>query len=668
MKNNKLFLKIYLSLLIIFIITLIILTVLGNKTRIGYLTEFKFDEHHINKTLELNNFDIEETKKLFMINGELDNEALTNYIFTNELITNYSYGFRLKYYSTIFRNSDIYGVYPDINKFLKENTFIKEIKMDDNKGTPFGNLISSIKIDSDKIDNIDYKLSIKKSIKYFVYLIVIYCILIMIYYKIKSYNNNLLSFSIIVFIIVLSLFIFQFWLCFPGYFQYGDSWSSMIEGIHGKYSNIHPIIIGFFLRIMYKLFGYHSFYLLFLNLFLWYTAIYILVLSIYFKYKSYWSLSIICISLLANIFFLNINHIKDVTASLWVFFSYSLILSYLIIQTTNKKINIILISSSIISLIIGMLWRHNFIVTIYPMFILYTYMILNKKNISNIKEYIIKYISIMLLFAIILISLIKFYDSLSNAKNYSNNIRTNHIFLLQITGIAILSNDPSLIPNEWYREGHNFETLKKIHNKTPFFADNIGHFFNKNAPLKSDDKGNIKDLKKIWIKSIIKYPLSYVKYMFNYTKTIWTIHTWKIYSNNLQLSRKYEFLKDDNRFDYTEIKLTPLKEEIYSFLIKVLLDINIFNFIIASIFLFLFSLKVLINYKTLRNNLLLIFILSTSSSSICTAVIVALFTPIAVLYRYIHPVVPITIISIIAFILFLKNIGGINKIYIKDEK
>ena len=656
MKNNKLFLKIYLSLLIMFIITLIILTVLGNKTRIGYLTEFKFDEHHINKTLELNNFDIEETKKLFMINGELDNEALTNYIFTNELITNYSYGFRLKYYSKIFRNSDIYGVYPDINKFIKENSFIKEIKMDENKGTPFGNLISSIKIDSDKIDNIDYKLSIKKSIKYFVYLIIIYYILIMIYYKIKSYNNNLLSFSIIVFIIVLSLFIFQFWLCFPGFFQYGDSWASMIEGIEGLYANRNPIIIGMLLHFMYKIFGYHSFYLLFLNLLLWYTAIYILALSIYFKYKSYWSLSIVCISLLANIFFLNINHIKDVTASLWIFLSYSLILSYTIIKTTNRKINVTLILSSIIFLLIGMLWRKNFIVTIYPMFLFYSFLILKLFKFKNIKYYIFKFSSLMFIFAVLLIFIFYIFGVLftsKKAKHYSDRALTDHIFMLQIVGTSVLSGDTNLIKNEWYSNDKTFDDLKNEYNNNPVFADTL--LWGKNHPLRFDDNNNISDLKKMWIICIFKHPLSYIRHMLNYTKTIWTIKTWKMYSYDLELSRKYEFLKDDNRFDYTEIKLTPLKEEIYNFLIKVLLDINIFNFIIASIFLFLFSLKVLIKYKTLRNNPLLIFILSTSSSSICTAVIVALFTPLATLYRYIHPVVPITIISIIAFIIFIKK-------------
>ncbi|WP_304353448.1 hypothetical protein [Brachyspira innocens] len=84
MKNKSPFIKIYIILLIISIITLIVLSILGNKIRVGYLGEFKFDEYHIENTLKLNGFDIDETKKVFTIDNILNNDALTNYIFTNE--------------------------------------------------------------------------------------------------------------------------------------------------------------------------------------------------------------------------------------------------------------------------------------------------------------------------------------------------------------------------------------------------------------------------------------------------------------------------------------------------------------------------------------------------------------------------------------------------------
>ncbi|MDA0049037.1 hypothetical protein OFR41_07480 [Brachyspira hyodysenteriae] len=127
-----------------------------------------------------------------MLDGELDKESIKQFIFTNDSITNYSYGFRIKYYDKIFRNSDIYGVYLDINKILEDNNFIKEIKIDDN-GSPFGNLISDKIITEEKIDNVNYILKIKFNIiKYFIFLVIILliCILINLNYISYSKKNN----------------------------------------------------------------------------------------------------------------------------------------------------------------------------------------------------------------------------------------------------------------------------------------------------------------------------------------------------------------------------------------------------------------------------------------------------------------------------------------------
>ncbi|WP_028329028.1 hypothetical protein [Brachyspira alvinipulli] len=154
MKNNKLSPKIYISLLIISVIVIIVLSIIGNKNRIGYLGDFKLN---INRTLELNN--LYHIKDQFIKEYNLDEESLKNYIFTNENIRNYEYSFKVQYYNRIFKHSDIYGLYIDTNKVLKDNDFIKEI--DINNGSPFGNLISSKKIESDKIDNVNYILKIK---------------------------------------------------------------------------------------------------------------------------------------------------------------------------------------------------------------------------------------------------------------------------------------------------------------------------------------------------------------------------------------------------------------------------------------------------------------------------------------------------------------------------
>ena len=171
-KNKNLFLKIYILFVIIISIALIILQILGSKNRIGYLSDFKLNVY---KTLELNNLE--------NINNELDEEGLKNFILNNENITNYIYQFRIRYYDKTFRNSDIYGVYPDLSNLPN---YIKNVEMQE-LGSPFGYLTSDKIIDNEeKIDNIYYKLRVKPEIINPV--IIIFFILIVLLFKNNSKN------------------------------------------------------------------------------------------------------------------------------------------------------------------------------------------------------------------------------------------------------------------------------------------------------------------------------------------------------------------------------------------------------------------------------------------------------------------------------------------------
>ena len=187
MKNKNLLFKISIIIAYVLILSIIILSLLGLKERVGYLSEFRLN---IDKTLEINGLDIEETKKLFEINDKLDVSSITNYIFTNNSITNYSYDFRIKYYSKVFRNSDIYRVYPNIDNILSNNGFIKEINIGES-GSPFGNFISTKIIDTEKIDNVVYMLKIKKRLFFIISIIFMIFIMFIIYFVkvIKSYST-----------------------------------------------------------------------------------------------------------------------------------------------------------------------------------------------------------------------------------------------------------------------------------------------------------------------------------------------------------------------------------------------------------------------------------------------------------------------------------------------
>ena len=169
-KNKNLFLKIYILFVIIISIALIILQILGSKNRIGYLTDF-----NLNIERMLNLYDLENIIEDFTVDGKLDEEYVINYLLTNENITNYIYHFRIRYYDKVFRNNDIYGVYPDLSNLPD---YIKNVEMDGD-GSPYGNFISDKKIiEEDKIDNVNYTLKPKPLILYIVVIIAIILLLI----------------------------------------------------------------------------------------------------------------------------------------------------------------------------------------------------------------------------------------------------------------------------------------------------------------------------------------------------------------------------------------------------------------------------------------------------------------------------------------------------------
>ncbi|WIH87387.1 hypothetical protein [Brachyspira pilosicoli] len=184
MKSKKiLIIKISVIIISLLILSIITLSLLAKKERIGYLSEFKLN---IDETLQINGLDINETKQLFTIDNNLYETSITNYIFTNSSITNYSYSFRIKYYSKVFRNSDIYGVYINLDNILNNNDFIKKIKIGE-YGSPFGNLESTKNIENQEINNVIYTLKIKPLINVLLIFLVLGLLISIIYLKNESF-------------------------------------------------------------------------------------------------------------------------------------------------------------------------------------------------------------------------------------------------------------------------------------------------------------------------------------------------------------------------------------------------------------------------------------------------------------------------------------------------
>ena len=203
MNKNKLLIKIFIPIIALLIIALLTLYFLGSKTRIGYLTDFNLN---IEETLELNDLDD------FAIGDEFYEESVKNYLLTNENITNYVYRFRIRYYDKVFRNSDIYGVYPDLSNLPD---YVKEAEMD-GRGSPYGNFISDKKsIEEEKIDNVNYTLKPKPLILYIVVIIAIILLLIIsntldIKFNVNKYFDSKINNLSCIIILLLLVFIIMF--------------------------------------------------------------------------------------------------------------------------------------------------------------------------------------------------------------------------------------------------------------------------------------------------------------------------------------------------------------------------------------------------------------------------------------------------------------------------
>ena len=668
MKNKNLFLKIYIPFVIIISIALIILQILGSKNRIGYLTDF-----NLNIERMLNLYDLENIIEDFTVDGKLDEEGIKNYFLTNKNITNYVHHFRIRYYDKTFRNNDIYGVYPDLSSLPD---YMKNAEMDGD-GSPYGNFISDKKtIKEEKIDNINYILKLKNNLISIICIILIFILAIkfFIYYAFGNFLNfykeiigkkeyfNPLSvnekiFIIVNCIIVLILFIFQFWLGFPGYFQISDNYAIIVEAIVNNYNNWHPVIISLTLHFLYKIFGIHSYYLFLINLFLFYLGLALIIISLYHRFKTKKVLLIYLLIFIKDIYFMNFCQVKDSTAAMFIWLLYSLIFFQLSMPINNRYIRLFIKIFTAIILLFGLLWRHNFIVTIYPIFILFTYLLLKNKNIKNIKNYIKSFVILMLLSAIILIGIVKVFPYIWGI--YSN-YASNHLFLLQIAGCSVPANDDSLIPNEWYEDGKTFEDVKKTYNDNPLYADNFSADWVKDRPFLVNTK--LVNLKRVWIKYIFKYPINYIKHINRFFIEFCIKNNknrWLMNSDTIQKLHNYGWSNDViNRFNSNEQKITftPLREKIYNFIFNRMVHIPIIFCVISTFIIFIINF-ILIFIKRIFNSNLLIYSFSVSFSSIATIFIVVSFTPVVDI-RYIYPVYPISIISLISFFTFIKESKG----------
>ena len=485
---------------------------------------------------------------------------------------------------------------------------------------------------------------------------------------IENYKKIVIKKSDYVFILILSIiclaqFCFFFWFYFPGYFQNSDIINVMTNAVYGNYNNANPVIIQIMLHILYTLFGYKTFYLFLINLILFFVGLYSIILCCYMKFKNKLILLLLLLPFISAFHFTNIGHYKDYTGTLFLWMSYSLIF-FIINIKLDKKLKYIIFFLSLISLLFGLLFRHNYIVMVYTIFVLFTYNIL--KKLRNTKLYIFYFANFMILFAFLLILVVKIVPIIFIKNRADISINPTGIYLIQIAACSVPNNDDSLIPKGWYEAGKSFDDVKIVYNQDNLNADNFAtHWKNRIRPFRLN---NLAGLKHVWIKYILKYPKNYIKHFFYFFKGECSLYIKPAKIETLLSKNIFLEYEINSKFDNKGITFDNFKSKLYESLFLILKPTYIKNYIIMSYLLFIISLLLFLFKPYFRNNILL-FTICVSLSAINTHLFISLFSPILT-YRYIHPVFPISIIALISFITFIYDRGGFKKFFkeLRGEK
>ena len=448
----------------------------------------------------------------------------------------------------------------------------------------------------------------------------------------------------------IGLFSFVFWLGFPGYFQAGDIYNSLSVTT----DNWHPVIIARVIQGLYFLFGRHSHYLFAINIACFFLGLLFYVDGLYIKTRSLLTYALFSLTFIGNIFFQNFVEYHSFTFPMLFWFGCSMLFFQIFVDIKKRYISLILQGSTFVVFFFALLWRHNAIISIFPLGILFIYRYLKDKYKETTPSILsIRFLKLFTLSGIVMIAIVVIIPFLLSSKMSTRT--TNHIFLHQIAGMVVPANDDSFIPQDWYAGNKDFQDVKDMYHEHPTFADpfNVGwEPFGDDTPFKKRD---LTGLKIIWLKGIFTYPGNYLNHISRFISEMWYQEPgWILNSSQIQKSPQHpSHIKIASKFSKNEryIKFSPFQREIYRFLYS---NRIVFNQVIGiSVGIILLVITSLIWFTKPRlHSERLLFPLIVSFSSFCTSIGVTIFSP-STDPRYMSPVFVISLISLIGFISWL---------------
>ncbi|RDU63975.1 hypothetical protein CQA44_04870 [Helicobacter sp. MIT 14-3879] len=464
----------------------------------------------------------------------------------------------------------------------------------------------------------------------------------------KTLNKNDKFFIMFVVILCIFIFLFTFYLGFPGYHIIGDTYSSIgLDMASG-----HPVFIAYILELLYFYIGKHLYYLFLFNIFPFYMGICFLICGFYIKFKTKFAILLLFPTFIGNIYFQNFIEYHSFALPMLLFCSYSIIL-FCILTNTKSKIFYLLI---LFILFFAILWRHNAIFSVYPAFFILSYLYLINRGLDS-RSFVKNYIKSLIFSAILCLSIVIFIPKI--LKNPNGSYPSNHIFLHQIAGSCVPNNDSSCFKDEWYYPHKTFDDVKDVYEKYPLDADPLNVFwaYDDVRPFKY---GRLDGLKYKWLESIFKYPKDFLNHEIRFFKAMWIQSplqnpSWIFDAKKLQNKASHPtHLAILSHFNDNEksIVLSDMREKIYTFIFEYKIILNhIWGIFIGGILMIISS--IFLFFKNFRNSLL-VFTFSVSFGSFWSAFFIAAFSPVTDT-RYMSPILPLSIVALIGFMCFILD-------------
>ena len=439
-------------------------------------------------------------------------------------------------------------------------------------------------------------------------------------------------FSLFIAFVCLSLFSFNFWLFYPGYITY--DWGRVLSSF--TLDNWRPVFHPWVLKKISDILGYHIYYPLLFNLIPFYLGIYIITLGLWKRFHSMYCFLGMLPIFIADIFFNNIVMHSSYSSPMFVFLTWSVVLYQILVRITYTNLVVFCVT-----FVLALLSRQNALIQVYPVFFVYSLILIKKLNKSFS---FFKYILYLSIFAIITIAIsVGFPELIKQKQSYP----TNHTFLHQIAGACVPNEDETCFQKEWYKEGKSFSDVKKEYLIDPLFADRMHHA--PNPPFISGKK--LPGLGRAWIQSIIKYPYHYFLHIERFRQEMWykdSLQYVDLNTRNHCLAKKsYDWLKGiypDYELFY---KSSLYKIRIYHFFKYIFVKIPTILFILLSYILFFVTGALFIKYK----NIFLLYSLSSSTAGIAGSIVFCIFSP-ATTSRYIYPVLVSSLMAFIGIVLY----------------